>query len=278
MFVVFLFLLLCFCVVMLLSLAKPTKTETKKKHPQKSGSTSGYFFTRQVMVACAKVIAFFFLLFSCFFACCSKNTIKIGFFFDFAQKMAKLLTLLFSHFFLLKLCFFSQKSHSPCRKKEDFWKTTKHNKKNRKKDGQVINSSWPNYQLYSIYIYIYIYGNALANWTDFCLKISKKAQKNSIFFKKMAVQIWPPNFYQTFFWVMSFLFSLLLLFLFSSSVSSFCLLPLLIFVFFFLLFLVCLLFFCFFFFFFRQVIPDLCCLVAWILLHISNYHFLHSPQ
>ena len=30
-------------------------------------------------------------------------------------------------------------------------------------------------------IYIYIYGNALAKWTYFCLKISKKAQKNSIF-------------------------------------------------------------------------------------------------
>ena len=35
------------------------------------------------MVACAKVIAFFFGLFSCFFACWSKNTIKIGFFDDF---------------------------------------------------------------------------------------------------------------------------------------------------------------------------------------------------
>ena len=54
-----------------------------------------------------------------------------------------------------------------------------------------------------------ICGNALAKWTYFCLKISKKAQENSIFFKKMAVKNWPPNFYQTFFWVMSFLFSLL---------------------------------------------------------------------
>ena len=34
------------------------------------------------MVACAKVIAFFWL-FSCFIACCPKNTIKIGFFDDF---------------------------------------------------------------------------------------------------------------------------------------------------------------------------------------------------
>ena len=70
--------------------------------------------------------------------------------------------------------------------------------------------------------------------TYFCLKISKK-NRNIFFFKKMAVNIWPPNFYQTFFWVMSFLFfpsSSSSSFSFSSSVSSFCLLPLLIFVFF----------------------------------------------
>ena len=39
-------------------------------------------FTRQVMVACAKVIVFFLAVFF-FFACCSKTTIKIGFFDDF---------------------------------------------------------------------------------------------------------------------------------------------------------------------------------------------------
>ena len=79
---VFLFLLLCFCVVMLLSLAKPTKTETKKKHPQKSGSTSGYFLQDKLWLHVPKLLLFFWL-FSCFFACCSKNPIKIGFFEDF---------------------------------------------------------------------------------------------------------------------------------------------------------------------------------------------------
>ena len=34
------------------------------------------------MVACAKVVAFFWL-FCCFLPCCSKNTIEIGFFYDF---------------------------------------------------------------------------------------------------------------------------------------------------------------------------------------------------
>ena len=63
----FLFLLLCFCVVMLLSLAKPTKTETKKKHPQKSGSTSGYFLQDKLWLHVPKLLLFlvvflFFLL------------------------------------------------------------------------------------------------------------------------------------------------------------------------------------------------------------------------
>ena len=80
---VFLFLLLCFCVVMLLSLAKPTKTETPKKTPPKKWKYFRVFFTRQVMVACAKVIVLFFGCFLVFFAGCSKNPIKIGFFEDF---------------------------------------------------------------------------------------------------------------------------------------------------------------------------------------------------
>ena len=105
---------------------------------------------------------FFFWLFSCFFACWSKNTIKIGFFDDFEM-------LIFSFFgqksrvnnlamvgsitwpyFWPKICterwpgywpyffhtffvktFFFQKYHSPCRKKRIFEKkkTTKNNKK-----------------------------------------------------------------------------------------------------------------------------------------------------
>ena len=64
-------------------LGKAKKTETKKKGPPKKWKYFRVFFTRQVMVACAKVIAFFFWLFSCFFCCWSKNTMKIGFFDDF---------------------------------------------------------------------------------------------------------------------------------------------------------------------------------------------------
>ena len=56
--------------------------------------------------------------------------------------MAKLLTLLFSHFFLLKLAFFCQKSHSPCRKKKKFLKNSK--KQKRKK---TIKKRWPSYWL-----------------------------------------------------------------------------------------------------------------------------------
>ena len=107
------------------------------------------------MVACAKVIAFFLAVFL-FFACWSKNTIKIGFFDDFEmsifsffgqksrvnnlatflakilpRKVAKLLTLLF-HTFLLKLVFF-QNSHSPCRKKKIFENKKNTKKKNKKK-------------------------------------------------------------------------------------------------------------------------------------------------
>ena len=63
-------------------LGKAKKTETKKKGPPKKWKYFRVFFTRQVMVASAKVIAFFWL-FSCFFCCWSKNTIKIGFFDDF---------------------------------------------------------------------------------------------------------------------------------------------------------------------------------------------------
>ena len=53
---------------------------------------------------------------------------------------------------MLKLCFFISFS---LQKEEYFWKKQLNTtKKIEKKDGQVINSSWPNYQLYSIYIYI----------------------------------------------------------------------------------------------------------------------------
>ena len=40
--------------------------KNKNLRPPKKWKYFRVFFTRQVMVACAKVIAFFFLLFSCF--------------------------------------------------------------------------------------------------------------------------------------------------------------------------------------------------------------------
>ena len=142
------------------------------------------------MVACAKVIAFFFGLFSCFFACWSKNTIKIGFFDDFemlifsffgqksrvnnlagvgsitwpdllgqnfAPKSGQVIDPTFFHTFFVKTCFF-QKSHSPCRKKRIFEKQKKTTKNNKKQTarlltyaGQVIDPTA------YIYIYVYIY-------------------------------------------------------------------------------------------------------------------------
>ena len=75
--------------------------------------------------------------------------------FSFFGKKSRVNNSTFFTLFLLKLVFF-QKSHSPCRKKKIFEKTTKHNKKNRKKKmaklltlhGQDINST--------AYIYIYV--------------------------------------------------------------------------------------------------------------------------
>ena len=80
MFFVLVLVFLC-CYVVKLGIAN--KNRNPKKGPPKKWKYFRAFFTRQVMVACAKVIVFFFLLFSCFFVCCSKNTIKIGFFDDF---------------------------------------------------------------------------------------------------------------------------------------------------------------------------------------------------
>ena len=74
----------CFLCCYVVKLGKAKKTETpEKRDPPKKWKYFRVFFTRQVMVACAKVIVFFLGLFSCFFACWSKNTIKIGFFDDF---------------------------------------------------------------------------------------------------------------------------------------------------------------------------------------------------
>ena len=58
------------CYVVKLGIAK--KTETKKKHPQKSGSTSGHFLQDKLWLHVPKLLLFFWL-FSCFFACWSKT-------------------------------------------------------------------------------------------------------------------------------------------------------------------------------------------------------------
>ena len=86
-FLLFLFLLL----LLLLSLVccyvvkvgKAKKTKTKKNNTPKKWKYFRVFFTRQVMVACAKVIVFFWLF--CCFSLLLKNTIKIGFFEDFGM-------------------------------------------------------------------------------------------------------------------------------------------------------------------------------------------------
>ena len=122
------------------------------------------------MVACAKVIVFSWLF--CCFLLVGQKHYKIGFFDDFemlifsffGQKsrvnnlaMVESITwpsfwpkfcperwpsywLYFFHTFLLKLVFFSKISFS-LQKEEDFWKTNKHNKKQKKTDGQVIDPS-----------------------------------------------------------------------------------------------------------------------------------------
>ena len=50
----------------------PTKQNTKKKHPKKVEALPG-IFTRQAMVACAKVIVFFWVCFVVFFLVAPKH-------------------------------------------------------------------------------------------------------------------------------------------------------------------------------------------------------------
>ena len=133
MFFVLVVVFLC-CYVVKLGIAK--KTETKKKHPQKSGSTSGYFLQDKLWLHVPKLLLFFLavllfflvaqkhyknrffddfemLIFS-FFGQKSRvnNLATVGsitwphFFAKFWKNVAKLLTLQFSHVFLLKLVFF----------------------------------------------------------------------------------------------------------------------------------------------------------------------------
>ena len=132
-------------------LGKAKKTETKIKAPPKKWKYFRVFFTRQVMVACAKVIAFF----GCFlgFLLVGQYHYKNRFFDDFEilifsffgqksrvnklatvgvnnlatflakilpRKVAKLLTLLFFTLFLLKLVFFFSKISFSLQKEEDF--------------------------------------------------------------------------------------------------------------------------------------------------------------
>ena len=74
----------CFLVVVVVvflccyvvKLGKAKKTETQKKGHPKKWKYFRVFFTRQVMVACAKVIAFFFGAVFLFFDCWSKKHYK----------------------------------------------------------------------------------------------------------------------------------------------------------------------------------------------------------
>ena len=133
---------------------------------------------------------FLFWLFCCFFACWPKNTIKIGFFDDFemlifsffGQKswadnlaMVELITwpfvwpkfcpekwpsyqLYFFHLFFCLLVFFAKNLIHPAERRR-FLKNKKKQQKNKQKNGQVISSTWPSYQHYSTYIYIYAYAS-----------------------------------------------------------------------------------------------------------------------
>ena len=68
------------------------------------------------------------------------------------KNVVKLLTLQFSHVFLLQLVFF--KNLILPAERRIFLKNKKHNYKNQKKGGQVIDLWWPSYWPYSIYIYL----------------------------------------------------------------------------------------------------------------------------
>ena len=73
----------CFLCCYVVKLGKAKKNRNpQKRDPPKSGSTSGYFLQDKLWLHVPKLLLFF-ELFSCFFACWSKNTIKIGFFDDF---------------------------------------------------------------------------------------------------------------------------------------------------------------------------------------------------
>ena len=161
---------------------------------------------------------FFFWLFSCFFACWSKNTIKIGFFDDFemlifsffGQKSRvnnlamvgsitwpyfgpKFCTEIwpgywpyFFHTFFVKFVFFSKISFS-LQKEEDFWKTKNNNKNN------TIKNRWPGYWLMLARLltlqHIYIYmafdwsaANILAKKSHFAQFCRKNGPQNQFAF------------------------------------------------------------------------------------------------
>ena len=125
--------------------------------------------------------------FGCFLVFCLllKNTIKIGFFDDFemlifsffgqksrVNNLAMVGSITWPsfwpkfcperwpsywpysfHTFFVKTCFFFKNLILPAERRRCL-KNKKHNKKNKKKDGQVIDLWWPSYWPYSIYIYI----------------------------------------------------------------------------------------------------------------------------
>ena len=135
----------------------------------------------------------------------------------------------------------------------------------RPKGGQPNNS--PAYIYIYLFIYLIIRQHPFKKWTGFA-SIKKHPENRFFLFKKSPVNIWPPKFYQTIFDWSPFLFPFFFFFFLlssssSSSSSSFVSssLSLAISTSSSSSFVRC---------------PDLHCLVAWILLYVSNYNFLQS--
>ena len=158
------------CYVVKLGKAKKQKP---KKTPPKKWKYFRVFFTRQVMVACAKVIAFF----GCFvvFSLLLKKHYKNGVFDDFemlifsffgqksrVNNLATVGSITWPHVcknfgkmwpvidptvftcFFVQTCFFSKNLILPAERRI-FLKKQKNKTKTIKKGGQVIDSWWPSY-------------------------------------------------------------------------------------------------------------------------------------
>ena len=82
-FCVFFVLVVVFLCCHVVKLGKAKNRNQKKKHTQKSGSTSGYFLQDKLWLHVPKLLLFFFLLFSCFFLLVGQKHYKNRLFDDF---------------------------------------------------------------------------------------------------------------------------------------------------------------------------------------------------